>query len=720
MTGLQTLPGRRFRSLPPQAPNQSQAKALRKDVQALRAIAVGAVVLNHVWPWYLPGGYIGVDVFFVISGYLISNHLLSEVRRTGTVRLGRFYARRAKRLLPAALLVSLVALAAAFVWLPFNRWVTIAQETIAAAFYAENWVLAAKSVDYSAHNEAASTVQHYWSLSVEEQFYLLWPLLLLGAWVLAARLRLRRERIIAIGFALVGAASLAFCIWYTIADRSPAYFVTPGRAWEFATGGLIAVVEVSKRGRDIAALKVSARGVLQTIGMALIVVSALLFNERTQFPGYLATVPVIGTVLIIAAGPARPAWSPLRLLETRPIQYLGDISYSVYLWHWPLVVVAPAALSRHLGTLDRVGIVVLAVGLSAATKRFVEDPGRTRLLPTASTRRVLLTTVAAMGVVALAGVSVTFAAASVQASQERRAAALASGACFGARSLADPATCGDPYGPAQVANVGDNEAPWFDAPECHRDNNPIMAADKEVLQRCDFTGGAPATATVWLVGDSHAEQWKVAVHELAKQRRWIVYESLVGGCPLVDVKRVSFMGAVSDSPVVQKRCLDWSRDLSARLAAEHPNLVIASSFGSGEGIDDGSGRPQLEQYRDAVARRFVAWSDAGARVVVLRDTPLTLDHSTPECLSLNPNDPSRCANPKSAALPPDPLSEAVRGLHNPKLGVVDLSDQFCQDRTCYAVIGGAHVYFDKDHASRTYVRTLVPLVSERFDDVVRG
>ncbi|MDQ0258384.1 acyltransferase family protein [Sinomonas atrocyanea] len=715
----QTEPGER-RSAEPAAPAPAAPRTVRKDIQALRALAVAAVVVNHVWPRHLPGGYVGVDIFFVISGYLISNHLLAEVRRTGTVRLGSFYARRAKRLLPAALLVGLVALAAAYVWLPFNRWAVIAQETIAAAFYAENWVLAAKSVDYSAHSEGASTVQHYWSLSVEEQFYLLWPLLLLAAWALATRFRIRHHRSLTLAFSLVGAASFAFCVWYTMTDRSPAYFVTPGRAWEFAAGGLIAVVGHRLRERGAAPLPMSVRGILQTAGLGLLVVSALAFNETTLFPGYLAAVPVAGTALIIASGPQRPGWSPVRLLENRPVQYVGDISYSLYLWHWPLIILAPSALARDLGTADRLGIVVLSLLLAAVTKRFVEDPGRTRPLRSSSPRKVLLATVAAMSAVAIAGLSLTGAAAAEQTAQEHRAALLASGACFGAASLADPQGCADPFGPAEVANVGDSEAPWFNAPECSPAPNPVMAGQQRALLRCDFTQGRPASETVWLIGDSHAEQWKAAIHELARQRHWVLYESLVGGCPLVDAKRVAFMGVSSDNPGLQQKCLTWSRDLAARITAERPNLVIASTFGSGETIDDGTGRPQLDQYRSAVSRRFMPWAAAGSRVLVIRDTPLTLDHATPDCVAQSPDDPRRCSNPRSAALPPDPLAEGVRALHDRRLGVLDLSDQFCPGATCYAVIGGAHVYFDRDHVSRTYIKSLVPLVSRRFDAAVHG
>lgn len=167
-------------------------KGPRTDIQALKAIAVVLVVLNHLWPQILPGGYVGVDVFFVISGYLITKHLLGELERTGGIALGKFYTRRAKRLLPAALVVSVISLAGACLFLPVSRWTAIATETVAATLYIENWWLALQSVDYSAQNNAASTVQHYWSLSVEEQFYLVWPVFLLVVFISARRFPFNR------------------------------------------------------------------------------------------------------------------------------------------------------------------------------------------------------------------------------------------------------------------------------------------------------------------------------------------------------------------------------------------------------------------------------------------------------------------------------------------------------------------------------------------------
>ena len=692
--------------------------ATRKDIQALRALAVGLVVLNHLWPDRLPGGYVGVDVFFVISGYLISKHLLGELERTRRIKLGQFYSRRIKRLLPAATVVAVVSLLAAWALLPFSRWLAVAQETMAAVLYFENWMLAAKSVDYSAHNEAASTVQHYWSLSVEEQFYLVWPLLFLAIFIAASKFRIRRRLLLAVAIVVVSLMAFAFCVWFTHTNKSQAYFVTPARVWEFGAGALVAIGGAHalaamrlRAGSDILVLS----GVAQWLGYGLIAFAAFSYDERTFFPGAAAVVPVAGTLLVIAFGPHGPGWSPNRLLAAPPVQFTGDVSYSLYLWRWPLIILAPAIISRPLETWDKVILLALAVGIAYLSKTYVEDPGRTRLLPKAKPARVVITMAAALTLVCALCGGLLFSLGKAQDAEASKLQDLSGQPCYGARSLDPRNDCKDPFGPAQVANVGPNEAPWFDAPECKVAADPLIIGERKVLSECDFTGGGRPAATVWLIGDSHAEQWKTALYELARVNKWKVKESLLGGCPFIDAKRVAFMGTPSTEPQLQQRCLDWSRRLSDRIVQDKPNMVFAAAFGAGETVDDGTGRSQAEQYNDGVTKRFSEWTSAGSRVFVLRDTPLTLRHSSPDCVALNQQTPLACANDRADALVPDPVAAAAQGMGSPSVKVLDLSDQFCDAAKCHAVIGGLQVYYDTDHASRSYMHTLVPVLAQRFN-----
>ncbi|OUM42776.1 acyltransferase family protein [Arthrobacter sedimenti] len=695
----------------PSTARRTTKAAPRTDIQALRALAVSFVVVNHAAPDLLPGGYVGVDIFFVISGFLITKHLLGELERTGRIRFGSFYARRAARLLPAALVVSLVSLVTAWIVLPFSRWAGLAQETLAANFYVENWVLALKSVDYSAQTESASTVQHYWSLSVEEQFYLVWPVLLVVTFTLARRQRIHRRALLALVLGAVFVLSLLLCIHMTFASRNAAYFVTPVRAWEFAAGSLIAVQAMRNRS-TLPATGRTLAGVAQVLGYAFILLSAVGFSERTLFPGYLALIPVVGTVLVIASGPASPSWSPNALLAARPVQFVGDVSYSLYLWHWPVLLLVPAGLGRELQPIDMAFLLVGTLVLAFASKKLIEDPGRTSLLRRYGVRRSLVLLLSVMLAMILLAIAITVAAGAAGARQQAALDAISGGPCFGAKSLSNDG-CGDPFGPPALPQVGPDEAPWFTGEECAEASDPIMVSGGARLSTCDFAGADEASGEAWLVGDSHAEHWKTALYGLARESRWHLQESLVGGCPYIGVRRTEFNGKPSDR-ASQDACLGWSQEVSDRIVEEKPDVVFASAFGAREVIDDGSGRNQASQYRDAFTARISTWVDAGVRVYILRDTPLTLDTTGPDCLEAHASSPLACSLPSQEALPGDPLAEAALAMDSPMVKVLDLQDQFCPDGRCYSAIGGVHVYFDSNHVTSTYMRSLTPILAQRF------
>jgi peptidoglycan/LPS O-acetylase OafA/YrhL len=652
----------------------------RTDIQALRAVAVLAVVLNHLWPNRLPGGYVGVDVFFVISGFLITGHLGRELADTGRVRLGRFYARRVRRLLPAAFLVLGFSLVAAYLLLPYPRWAATAQHVLASALYAENWLLAAESVNYSAADAAASLSQHYWSLSVEEQFYLLWPLALL----------LCGKRIaVVIG---VGVASFACCVYLT--GASQAYFVTPVRMWEFALGALVALAG--------ARLVLPARvaGLASFAGLAMIVGSAFAFDHTTPFPGYLALVPTVGTALVIMAG-AR--WHTA-LSAARPVQWLGDVSYSLYLWHWPLILLAPFTFGQTLALPHKLAVLACSLLLAAGTKVLVEDRGRS-WRPTA--RRTFAVMVAGLVVLAVSacGLQWTYGQQVVEA--ERQTSARAGAPCHGADAMVGP--CPDPFGPAQVTAMGPANEYYRLPPECRlTDDN--MAGDTKTTNVCDFSGGAPAPEVVWLVGDSHAVQWQGPLVDLARERKWVLKSGTLGGCPFAKIEFIGYRAPATDG--FPSACMDWTNRMTDVVAADRPSHVFVSFFARMEFADDGSGRSQPEQYREGLEPLWRKWTGAGARVVVLADPPLNGDVRSADCVTLNATDPLACAVDRAVAQPPDPLSAAARSTNDdPGVSLIDLTDYFCDEQRCYAVIGNVAVYYDANHMNLEFARSLTPMLA---------
>jgi peptidoglycan/LPS O-acetylase OafA/YrhL len=305
----------------------------RAEIQALRAFAVLAVIVFHAWPRVLPGGYLGVDVFFVISGFLITGLLLDELALSGRIAPVAFWARRARRLLPAAFLTLVVCTAATVLIVPRPFWQPFLREIAASATYFENWRLSADAIDYHAAGRLASPVKHFWSLSVEEQFYVLWPLLILaaaGLAVVASRhLRWVSPRR-AVGSVLAAATltSLAWAIVRTGQDPTRSDYSTFTRAWEFGAGGLLALSALRVRGPV-------ATAVGSWLGLLAIGAATLVIDAGAAVPGAAALVPVCGTLLVIACGMPAARFGPAALLRPRLVQLTGDISYSAYLWHCP-------------------------------------------------------------------------------------------------------------------------------------------------------------------------------------------------------------------------------------------------------------------------------------------------------------------------------------------------------------------------------------------------
>lgn len=339
----------------------------RRDIEGLRAVAVALVLLYHAGLDQFRAGYVGVDVFFVISGFLITGLVLREREREGAVSLRLFYARRIRRLLPAAATLVLTTVAFTFAFLPSTRWSTVGLDVMASSAYAQNWRLADRAVDYLAQDAAAGPLQHFWSLAVEEQFYLAWPMLIA---LLCLRTDHMPRRRLAIGMIVLAGASLATSMYLSYRSPSTAYFVTYTRVWEFALGGMLGLTaNKTRRLRPLGAVVLSWAGLIAIIG------TACFLPSTAPFPGAVALIPTLGTVAMIAATPAAGSRGPGRLLETSPMQWGGALSYSIYLWHWPVLVIAEAQLGA-LSTWQGVAAVVLSLLPALTAYRFVEGPLR--------------------------------------------------------------------------------------------------------------------------------------------------------------------------------------------------------------------------------------------------------------------------------------------------------------------------------------------------------
>ena len=354
----------------------SAPQSTRPEIQALRAVAIGCVVAYHFWPAVLPAGFVGVDVFFVVSGFLITGLLLRDVERFDRVRLRNFYLRRIRRILPAALVVLTLSAVATLVFVPRIEWRPFLQQILSSALYVENWHLARDSQMPARSDLESTPAQHFWSLSVEEQFYLVWPLLIILALWSAARSGRRRLEIVAVVLTVTTIASFVHGALLTMEDHNLAYFSTLARAWEFGVGGLLALVPqvVGERLRR-------TRALAGWVGLAAITVSALTFTDGDVFPGSIALLPVLGTSAVIWGGMPRAALSLAPVAALRPVQWFGGISYSLYLWHWPIIMFTPYITGRPSEAPVMVLLLVLSIAVADASKRWIEDPFRAPSTP---------------------------------------------------------------------------------------------------------------------------------------------------------------------------------------------------------------------------------------------------------------------------------------------------------------------------------------------------
>jgi len=660
------------------------------EIQVLRAVAVMIVVLYHFWPGTVTGGYVGVDAFFVISGYLITSHLLREVDRTGTLRLSAFYARRVRRLLPASIFVLLFVAVGTFLLLPTDLWASTAHEVTASGFYVQNLWLASKAVTYSASNDVASPVTHYWSLSAEEQFYLVWPALIILS-CLAARRWLRGRTTTTVGVTLlaVTAGSFAVSVWATAAHPGAAYFITPTRAWEFGAGALVVLLM-----RTWVPPLTLARW-LRWLGLGGLLAAAWWFSGATAFPGYAAALPVLATAAVIVAGDTGRADPSHVVFNLGPVQWLGDASYSIYLWHWPLLMFAPYVLRHNLRTPELVVLLVICLVISGLSRRFVEDA--TRLWPrlTRTPRATLLAAGVGMLVIALVSGTQVYAAGARERQIEVLLAAASGNPCFGAPSMENRAKCREAITALPVATITKADAPWAPQSGCRG------TGSKPTVLTCYWGQGKPRRV-VALVGDSHAEHWRGALHAIAKAKNWKVIEMFSSGCPATAARSVVFERRSRNGDL----CLTWTESATAALKVLQPDDIITTAYVQPNVFEPAGSGP---------AGFTTVWQEwlQFSRVTVLRDIPTTANRSGPQCLAVNAGKPQACANPRSKVLVDDDMMRAARPMRA-VVNLVDLSDYFCDAKRCFAVIGGASVYYDYDHMSNQFSASLASPLLRRL------
>ncbi|GAA4559619.1 acyltransferase family protein [Pseudonocardia xishanensis] len=670
---------------PASAVVSQQTRRFRPELQGLRAFAVALVVVYHVWFGRVSGG---VDVFFLISGFLLTGQLVRAAGR-GTLRFGAQWARQAARLLPAAFTVLLGAVAAGWLLLPEARWQQTLHELFASAFFVENWRLAADSVDYAAQHNTQSLVQHFWSLSIQVQFYVLWPLLvaLVALIAGAARDRLRPYLLLALGGLFV--ASLTFSVALTITDQPLAYFHSLTRLWEFALGGLLALT--------IDALVVSARTrvLLGWLGVVGLVACGAVLQVDAVFPGFAALWPTGAACLVLVAGATGSRVGVDRILASRPLRYLGDLSYALYLWHWPVLILLLVTRDQEaVGLRGGLAVIAVSVVLAVLTHHLVEEPIR---------RAALGDRARARG--AAAGLVVVLLAAGAWQWETTN------------RANSGPAVVGDESHPGAMAmrfgfTDAVDEAPllpplvtaqddwsrieyWNCAPLSRLPENSAC-----VLPPLD--PAVPPSRRIVVVGDSHAQQFTAAMVPWAHARNVELTAIIHGACPYSTASEV-YPG--------DPACLSFNDAVAGELADRRPDAVVTlASRDVTTGMTETTPPGFVDRWRELDA--------LGIPVIALRDNPRFEPGFRPaDCLQQAGRGAEACSLERAALYAPTPPWEEVPDLP-PNVSFLDYTDYFCGPQTCPVEIGNVLLYLDFNHITATYMTSLAPVVGEDLDRLV--
>lgn len=668
---------------------------MRIDLQGMRAFAVLAVFADHLLGWP-HGGFVGVDVFFVLSGFFITGLLIGERTYTGRISFRNFYVRRVRRIIPSATLVIVVTVIASFVLLTTIRAKNAAIDGLWASIFLSNWRFERVGTDYFAQGQPDSPLLHYWSLSIEEQFYFVWPLLLLGLFALTRRYskpgnRYPARRQVWLGgfMAAICVASFAWACIQTSFDPTGAYFSTLTRVWELGVGALLAIA-APLLGR----IPDNIRPAMSYVGLAGAVASLFVISADTMFPGPWAALPVLSTALVIAAFVGADVRAVPHL--TNPVaQYIGEVSYTLYLWHWPVIILLAAVMAP--GPVYYVVAIVLALALTAVTYRYFENPIRRSEWLDEGTRYgatpkewAAFGAVAAVVIVGL-GTAMEFRenrSSSSQANQELVVAVDApvfeeTRRCLGAAALiTEGCVLYDPeveLSPSIETFADDTQGAY----KCYRGQG-------DPLEACDYGYKGEDGKRIAVIGDSHAAMLLPALSPYLIENKWQVTTFVGNGC--------QWMINEGDD------CSSIINEVQARLLAEPFDLVITTSSRA-KSIGGGGIRNYMNAWEPVSVK---------SKILVVADIP-GVTPETLACVTRVGGNPGECSTPRAVALADaDPLIEAAGRV--PGVQVIDLTDSFCDADKCPAVIGNVIVYRDAAaHMSATYAQTVAP----RIVDVIK-
>jgi peptidoglycan/LPS O-acetylase OafA/YrhL len=590
------------------------------QIQALRAVAALLVVAYHAK--LTPGGYIGVDIFYVISGYLITGLLLRELESTGTLRLKAFYLRRIKRLLPTSFFVLIVTAIAAWALYPSTLRPSLGKDIAAAAAYVSNYLFALWQMDYQNLNATPPVVIHYWSLAVEEQFYLFWPFIIL------ALFRYGSRRAVLLGVSAITSLSFLLSLYLTAREPIWSFYSLPTRAWELGLGALLLFIPKQIRFSSNYAW----------IALALFTYGTFAYTDSTPFPGTAALIPVIGTSFAIACANNWPKFLD-SIGNTRIVQWLGEISYPLYLWHWPVLVIPSVTWGRSLTYLEIFLCVLATLIFADLTHRFIEDPIR---YSKPQSKTIVQGGALATALSLALGTVIYFS--------------------WNDRIKLDDGTS------FSVSEVTKRPIVYDDG--CHVNNGETQSPD------CTY-GEKGAKRKIVLFGDSHAAQWFPALEEIAGKENFELISLTKSACPGPAVLKVD-SGEYKNAD-----CFAWRENSFKRIEELKPYAVIFSGFQHFQIPNGYSSR--REWWQEGQRKTFKALQGHARHIIYLTDTPHP-EQDIPNCLAGGVI--AQCNDTE----PSEPIS--IPGLKS-----INPTSWLC-DGECKSVINGIVAYRDGSHISR--------------------
>lgn len=679
-------------------------KKFRPELEGVRAVAALLVAVYHIWIGSVSGG---VDVFFIVSGYLITTSLLSKMEKEGRIRFFDYLLGLGKRLFPNAFLVLLFIIAGSFVLMPQVQWKQIISEVFASAFYVQNWNLALDAVDYLAQHNEASPLQHFWALSIQGQFYVVWPLVIYCTFTLAVKgLKTPPRKTLLAVLATIFIASLSYSIYITAANQPWAYFDTFARAWEFSLGGITALLlPYVSLGKRIGAP-------LGWIGLCIIALTGIVLPVSTVFPGYAALLPISGVMLIIISAENGSAFGAGRLLGSKPFLFFGSISYAFYLWHWPLLLFYYMYFrTNEVSLLAGLGILLTAFILSLFATNIVEAPIRKLSLRESKAKIVFILAVFALPVMLANGYwslhadrtqELARAVFQQQSDDEATVAHLQQPSVDGE---VDPQQSENDGTTPQQPNNGGTTLPLLatssspsDLTAAFADIQTLPTFYEDVcyvgmkssgMKMCSYGETAEPEYTVALVGGSRAGHWFPALEQFAQESKLQIDVYNKDACRFTTD---DFGGRLSDS------CMEWNELVTEALLENPPDVLITTANVDREDtIPDG----YVEMWR-----KF----EGSTTIFAIRDNP-SMSKDIPICVESFGEE--ECSMPRDEVLSADPPWENAEGLPG-NVYFADLSNYYCDDETCYAAVGDMLVYRDKFHFSTLFSASLAEPLREQL------